>query len=284
MTRDAVATLESLLGERPRGVDVIARGHTGPVLSCVLAGGRTVVAKLSDTDDDADALAIEARMLARLAQHAPAPRVVAHARGALVMERVDGGTGAGDDDTARDLAQVLARLHAVTAARFGYDEDTRIGGLVQQNAWTSSWPAFFAERRLLAMARAAQHAGRVDGAFVSRVEALAARIDDVVDAPDAPRLIHGDLWSGNILCARGEVRGLIDPALCFADAELDLSLLDLFGVGDAFWPAYFALRPPRPGREVRARLYTLWPLLVHARLFGGGYVRDAGAVLAALGF
>lgn len=38
--------------------------------------------------------------------------------------------------------------------------------------------------------------------------------------------------------------------------------------------------PLRPGFvEVRRDLYTLYPLLVHVRLFGGGYVADLDRTL-----
>ncbi len=263
--------LAEALGRPPGAWRTLAHGHTGPVLEV-----DGLVAKLDErprgSHEGPSATELEARTLRFLAAHAPVPRVVAVTARALVMERVDGRPGA-----PVSLAAVLDRLHDVTAARFGFEEDTAIGGLVQRNPWTASWPAFFAEHRLLAFVDA------LPPPLARRLEALARRIDEVIDAPDRPRLVHGDLWSGNVLCKGGDVVALVDPAPCFCDAELDLSLLDLFGADGAFWPAYFERRPPRPGRDVRARVYRLWPLMVHVRLFGGGYVADVDATLRSLG-
>ena len=46
-------------------------------------------------------------------------------------------------------AELLAALHDVTAAAFGLEEDTLIGGLHQPNPWYDNWLDFFREQRLL---------------------------------------------------------------------------------------------------------------------------------------
>ena len=53
---------------------------------------------------------------------------------------------------------------------------------------------------------------------------------------------------------------------------------------EPFFARYGEMRPLRPGFwEVRRDIYNLYPLLVHVRLFGGGYVRSVAATLARLG-
>ena len=53
-------------------------------------------------------------------------------------------------------------------------------------------------------------------------------------------------------------------------------MLRLFGSpGQAFLDAYEERFPLAPGHEERVELYQLFPLLVHAALFGGGYPRSA---------
>jgi fructosamine-3-kinase len=55
-------------------------------------------------------------------------------------------------------------------------------------------------------------------------------------------------------------------------------MLQLFGQpGRHFFAAYQERHPLAPGHEERVALYQLFPLLVHAVLFGGGYAASAEA-------
>jgi fructosamine-3-kinase len=57
-------------------------------------------------------------------------------------------------------------------------------------------------------------------------------------------LLHGDLWTGNLLVKDGKLAALIDPACYHGDPEVDLAMLCLFGSPDeAFWQAYGPLPP-----------------------------------------
>jgi len=102
-----------------------------------------------------------------------------------------------------------------------------------------------------------------------RVEGLCARLGDLLPRRPAPSLLHGDLWSGNVLAHGATVSGLIDPACYHGHSEVDLAMLRLFGQPAAgFWEAYGSLAP---GFSERQPVYQLWPALVHLRLFGASY-------------
>ena len=59
-------------------------------------------------------------------------------------------------------------------------------------------------------------------------------------------------------------------------------MLRLFGSpGPHFLAAYEERFPLAPGHEERVELYQLFPLLVHAALFGGGYPGSAERVARA---
>jgi fructosamine-3-kinase len=93
------------------------------------------------------------------------------------------------------------------------------------------------------------------------------RIADLAGPPEPPARLHGDLWGGNVLGYH-----LIDPAAYGGHREIDLAMLRLFGwPGEAFLRGYEEIHPLADGHEERVELYQLLPLLVHARLFGGGY-------------
>lgn len=248
----------------------LSGGCVGDVRLVELADGRRVVVKLGARGSGLD---IEGSMLADLSGKLPVPGVLHGEDDLLVMEHVehDGVTGASGE---RHAGELLARLHAQSQDRFGYGYDTLIGGLHQPNPWTDDWVEFFGEHRLVYMARQASDAGRLSGRTLARVERFSAgALGDLIGGGGAPSLIHGDVWGGNVLAHEGRIAAFIDPAVYYGDAEVELAFVTLFGTfGDAFFERYSEIRPIRAGFfETRRDVYNLYPLLVHARLFGGGY-------------
>ena len=94
------------------------------------------------------------------------------------------------------------------------------------------------------------------------------------------------MWGGNVLVKGGRIAGFVDPAIYYADPEIELAFSTLFSTfGDAFFARYAELRPLRPGFfEERCDIYNLYPLLVHVRLFGGGYVGSVSGTLSRFGY
>ncbi len=134
------------------------------------------------------------------------------------------------------------------------------------------------------MGRRALDAGRLPGATFAALEAFCGKLDRFVAPGARPGLIHGDVWGGNVLARAGRIAAFVDPAIYFADAEIELAFSTLFGTfGEAFFERYRQIRPIAPGfLEVRRDLYNLYPLLVHTRLFGGGYAARVERILARL--
>ncbi len=272
------------LGRAVTRTSRLAGGCVGDVRLIDLDDGSRVVAKVaSGPDATLDVEGYMLRELRRLSE-LPVPEVYHDEPTLLVMEHVenDGGSSSAGE---RGLADLLADLHGVTEDRFGFERDTLIGPLRQPNAWTDTWRGFFAEHRLLAMGREAREHGRISAGLMSRLETLAGRLDRWIDGPGRASLIHGDCWAGNVLWRSGSVAALIDPAVCFADPEIELAFIDLMGgVGQAFWDRYHERRPIADGFwEARRDLYNLYPLLVHTRLFGGGYATQVEAIVGRLG-
>ena len=191
------------------------------------------------------------------------------------------------------LGRELAALHRSTGpgapgARFGWRDDNLIGSLPQRNGWSGDWAGFWAERRIRPLARELRARGALSAAQATVVETVAERAEELLGpavAADGPSLLHGDLWSGNVLFARDGAPVLIDPAVYVGHREVDLAMADLFGgFPKAFREAYEDVWLLQPGHLRRRSAYQLYPLLVHARLFGGGYAASAvSAARAALG-
>ena len=227
----------------------------------------------------------EAYMLRYLGEKSelPVPEVYHSSENLLLMQFVEGG---GDFTRAEEhAAELLAALHDITADAHGHEQDTLIGSLSQPNPWTPSWTEFFREHRLLYAARVAHEAGRLPAELYRRVEGLAARLDGIIGEPNGPSLIHGDVWSGNVLARGDRISAFLDPAIYHADPEMELAYISLFNsFGPRFFEHYAEERGIKPGFfEERRHLYALYPLLIHAYYFGGGYVSSVDKTLRRFG-
>ncbi len=233
--------------------------------------GRAVVVK--HTDHDAS---FEVEGLAALAAAgAPVPEVVEAGARHLVLVDLDVGATTA---TGRDwelLGARLADVHGVTGDTFGWHRDNVIGTTTQHNTPTGDWTAFHWDCRI------APYLSALPAPVADRVRAARAPLAHRLDHDVVPSLLHGDLWSGNVLHGRW----FIDPAVCHADRELDLAFARLFGgIPDAFFRGYDDARPRDEGWRDRLPLLQLYHLLVHVELFGQGYVAPVVARLDAAGW
>lgn len=273
------ARVEACFGAPPESMRKIHKSWSA-VWEVRLADGRRMAAKVSD------ATRTEARMLTLLRSRGglPAPTVHHVDSDVLLMDWVVGGAPMGAPPQIH-LADLMAGCHTRGSDAHGLDFDTVIGPLPQPNPRETAWIAFFRDHRLLAQARLAEEEGRISAMDRARLEKLADRLDDLLE-PGPPALLHGDLWTGNILADGERIVGLIDPAAYYGHFEVELAFGTLFSsLEDAFFDRYAEHRRLdadwRAGFfGVRRDLYNLYPLLVHARLFGGGY-RDRAAQIAA---
>ena len=116
--------------------------------------------------------------------------------------------------------------------------------------------------------------------YYAPVERVAARLESgEFDDGRPPARIHGDLWAGNVLWTR-EGAVLIDPAAHGGHAETDLAMLLLFTTPHIarIIAAYDEAAPLTDGWQERVGLHQLFPVMVHAILFGGGYVGQAAEI------
>ncbi|MEZ6318323.1 MAG: fructosamine kinase family protein [Phycisphaerales bacterium] len=281
--------IERTLGVRPASVTPLAGGCIAEVWRAQMPDGRSLAVK--HDPGPTPKLDIESAMLAAIRERTamPVPKVVASTPAVLAMAYVEH-DGRKSAEGERDAGAQLARMHEdARADRFGFERDTVIGPLDQPNPWTGSWADFWRDQRLIPMGEGARRAGGLDGRTLDRVRALGDRLGDLLGGVPGeggePSLIHGDLWSGNWLWHRGRLAAVIDPAVYYAHAEAELAFIDwMGGMSGAFWEGYSGVRPIDDAFwSVRRHVYVLYPMLVHARLFGGGYGRSVSATLDRLG-
>ncbi len=207
------------------------------------------------------------------------PAVVHADEHLLVLEWLDTETRRTPDFDER-LGRGLAEVHRATARAFGFERDGYCGATPQPNGWLDTWAEFYGARRLGHQIQLARR--RLSGRDLQLLEDLRARLPRLLPDPEPPALVHGDLWSGNLSQHQGHP-ALVDPAPYYGHREAELGMMVLFGgFSQRVFAAYDEAFPLQPGWRERLPLYTLYHVLNHGHLFGGGYDRQALGIARSL--
>lgn len=123
------------------------------------------------------------------------------------------------------FAHGLAHLHTSTVhPRFGWHRDNWLGRRRQVNTWAGDGFAFFAEHRLLRWLSEPRVEAALEPADRTAMHRLCDRLPELL--PDRPAcLTHGDLWAQNVLATADGLPAVIDPAVSYTWAEVDLAHL-----------------------------------------------------------
>lgn len=276
--------IHKLTGWTVTGHQRLHGGMIADVWLLTMHNGQRFVAKTADLPTAM--LGREGYMLRYLRQHSqlPVPDVI-HSDDTLLLLAFVEGRSIFNPQAQQHAADLLAALHSIQGKAFGLDQDTLIGGLHQPNPFTESWVSFFRDHRLLYMADVAYKAGNLPSKTRMRLDKLAVKLPDLIDEPDAPALLHGDVWTTNVLAENGRITAFLDPAVYYGHPEIELAFITLFNTFDmTFFQRYTQHRPIANGFwESRRDVYNLYPLLVHVRLFGGGYVSNVKHILSKFG-
>lgn len=175
------------------------------------------------------------------------------------------------------FAYELAAMHRAETANFvdggiyGFSGDNYIGAGGQENVPYESWTAFFRNCRLVPQFKRAVN--YFSTAELKKIDRFLEKIESVLVEPEFPSLLHGDLWSGNVMAGNNGKAWLIDPAVYVGHAEADLAMIELFGgFPGVFYDAYKEAMSMQPEYSSRRDFYNLYHLLNHLNLFGRTYL------------
>ena len=273
---------ESLLGSAVVATSPVAGGDVSTATRLRLSSGQTALMK---TLAHAPAGFFEAeaaglRWLAEVDDGVPVPDLLAADADCVILAWVEQSAKT-PVEAATTFGQQLARTHRAGAADWGLERDGFIATLPLPNQTAPSWPEFYAVRRVLPYLKLARDRGAIETDAAAAVEALVSRLTALLPDEEPARL-HGDLWNGNCLWGQDGAVHVIDPAAYGGHREVDIAMLHLFGLThlQRVMAAYDEVAPLAPGWEDRLGIHQIFPLLVHACLFGGSYGARAGVTAA----
>jgi fructosamine-3-kinase len=199
----------------------------------------------------------------------------------LLLEWIEHGTPPVDYDSS--LGKCIAEMHLHPQSQMGWAVDNYIGSLPQQNTYTTDWSSFYASQRIAPMVKQLVESGAFNTKQQQQADRLYTKLSQYFPN-EKPAFLHGDLWAGNHFPNKKGLPVLIDPAVYCGHREMDIGMTSLFGGFDrTFYEAYNYHYPLESGWQQRLQLTQLYPLLVHAVLFGGHYVSQSASVLAVFG-
>jgi fructosamine-3-kinase len=241
-------------------VDEAAEGMAALAGIATRRSGQAVFAKTFLDPPGDDIFSAEAEGLSALRELGgmTTPDVILTTRELLVL----GALRPRPDDPAfwERLAHAVARMHTTTVAdRFGWHRDNWLGQARQDNTWHDDGHAFFAQRRVLRWLAEPRVRAALDPTDRTALERLCERLTELLP-PRPACLTHGDLWVQNVIATPAGEPAVIDPAVSYTWAEVDLSMLWCSprpAAADRFFAVYAELTGLDDGWQARLPLLHL---------------------------
>lgn len=187
--------------------------------------------------------------------------------------------GSTHTNSLKNFGAALARMHQQPQACFGWPRHNYIGSLQQLNTPYSSWASFYTHCRIMPLVKLLFDTALFSAEDLQQAAAFCTAAGKLFPQ-EPPALLHGDLWAGNYMIGTAGEAVVYDPAVYYGHREMDIGMTALFGgFSQAFYDGYNKIYPLQQGWQQRLPLTQLYPMLVHAVLFGGHYVNSARAII-----
>ncbi len=179
-----------------------------------------------------------------------------------------------------NLSLGLAKLHNSTSDQFGFKADNYYGHLKQNNSLSQDWWTFYLQQRLVPVMNIAIEKGLFPSSFLKKLNHWTAHLMESELTPKQPGLIHGDLWSGNLICGEGNIPYIIDPAVYYADPRVEVAYMLRFGnFPETLFQQYYRITETPPISDQLRDWYNLYPILIHAIAFDRTYQNEAREII-----
>ena len=178
------------------------------------------------------------------------------------------------------LAEEILKIHQNIKEKYGFKFDSQIGGLKQKNEFTDNWAVFFRDKRLNSIFELINNNNPMASHINQKMDKLLKNLHNFIPNNPIPRLLHGDLWAGNILYNNGKLVGLIDPGIFFGHNELEIAYLTWFNfVNEEFIKIYSNIISIEKDYFEYEPIYQLYYCLLNVHLWDRMYIKDVEKLL-----
>ncbi|MCB1157805.1 MAG: fructosamine kinase family protein, partial [Leptospiraceae bacterium] len=198
----------------------------------------------------------------------------------LVMDFIEGGGRRSEDS----IYNSLFSLYRNTSTHWGWKEHNYIGNIYQTNRLSESFREYWLAYRIEPLIRLAEQKGELDSSLAHKLIQLIDHLIEIWKLEKlTPRLIHGDLWSGNAIAGKEGKLYLIDPCLAFGHPEQDFGMMRMFGgfPGSSWMKRLGDSLSLDPELEERIPFWQIYPVLVHIVIFGRSYLSSLNTIIRA---
>ena len=178
------------------------------------------------------------------------------------------------------LVDEILKLHVISNDKYGFNFDAQIGGLQLKNNYELNWVSFFREKRLNMIFEKINQSNPMPKQINIKLEKLLKNIGDFIPTNPKISLLHGDLWSGNILFNDGKLVGLIDPGIYYGHNELEIAYLTWFKyIDNKFLDYYSSKFKIDKNFALYEPVYQLYFSLLNIHLWSREYIKDTDNLL-----
>jgi len=178
------------------------------------------------------------------------------------------------------LAEEILKIHSVTNDKYGFDFDAQIGGLKQPNNYSSNWINFFRDHRLRIIFELINQNEPMPSLINQKLELVIKNLENLIPSKPSISLLHGDLWTGNILFHNKKLVGLIDPGIFFGHNELEIAYLTWFKFADNSFLSHYSntINIENSYFEYEP-IYQIYFCLLNIHLWSRDYISDIELLL-----
>ena len=176
----------------------------------------------------------------------------------------------------------VIKIHSIKSKQFGLNFDTQIGGMMQPNNQNSNWCNFFSENRINYIFELISNSNPMPSEINFKIEKLLKKINNFLPSNIKPTLLHGDLWSGNILFFNNKFAGFIDPGSFYGHNELEIAYLKWLSpkfIDNNFIEKYNDYFEIDKNYHIYEPIYLLYYSLMNVYLWNRLYIQEIKKIL-----
>ena len=184
--------------------------------------------------------------------------------------------------TNSDFLKAIIEIHSFSNNAYGFKFDTQIGGVKHKNKYEKNWADFYLNTRLHYFFDLATKDNLLDKNIRKKIYTVMKKINTLIPNKPKSRLMHGDLWEGNILFKDCKFVSFIDPGSFYGHNEMELAYLRWFNpifVDDNFLLMYKEYIPIDKNYFFYEPVYQLYYALCNVVLWDKSYTNEVSRLL-----